>query len=66
MTEVYGIPETSATRFCNPAGAGGERSMPGRAGRSRRSRSPARGLWYKNRSQRGSAKAMIVNLNKYK
>ena len=29
-------------------------------------RSPSRGLWCRNRAQSGSAKAMIVNLNKYK
>jgi Domain of unknown function (DUF4169) len=49
-----------------PGGAQGGQSLPSRAGRSRRSCSPSRGLCYKNPPQSGSAKAMIVNLNKYR
>jgi hypothetical protein len=49
-----------------PGGAQRGRSLPSRAGSSRRSCSPSRGLCYKNRPQSGSAKAMIVNLNKYR
>jgi hypothetical protein len=69
MTEIYGIPETSATRFYSLASAGRAREaylvVPARAAAADPARRRA-GFHVENRPQSGSASAMIVNLNKYK